>query len=217
MCEDTGNDGSAGIDPAADPVSVTEEPSRPSVSEGNRLRGQGIVTEEVVEDEEGERDGKKSEGHSHLRAVAGADEGRGGRVSDIEEREGEVFQGDSPAHQGRVLLELPATNGVDSDGNGSPGGRGVEGGEGDAECRGSWRQPLTPHSPRLPALGSAVAMQVEEHRGHRPVLVRGSRGWPLSPGRGEGRSRKEGECAGDETEDEVLKRLECKSANATSS
>jgi hypothetical protein len=30
-------------------------------------------------------------------------------------------------------------------------------------------------------------MQVEEHRGHRPVVVRGSRGWSLSPGREEGR------------------------------
>ena len=216
MCEDTGNDGSAGIDPAADPVSVTEEPSRPSVSEGNSLRGQGIVTEEVVEDEEGERDGKKSEGHSHLRAVAGADEGRGGRVSDKEEREGEVFQGDSPAHQGRVLLDLPATNGVYSDGNASPGGRGVEGGmgEGDAECRGSWRQPLTP---RLPAQGSEVAMQIEEHRGRRPVTVRGRNGWPHSPGREQGSSREEGECSGNETEDEVVKRLERKSANAASS
>jgi hypothetical protein len=128
LAADTGNDGSAGIDPAADPVSDTEEPSRPSVSEGNRLRGQRIVMEEVVEDEEGERDRKKSEGHSHLRAVAGADGRRGRRVSDIKEREGEVFQRDSPAHQGRVLLDLPATNGVDSDGNGSPGGR--EGGGG---------------------------------------------------------------------------------------
>jgi len=246
------NDGSAAFDPAAEQAAEVYLPSRPSLSEGNRLRGQGMVTEEVVKDEKGERqeqgsamaesltdeelaqpiyrqeqeeqgrrrgrgrDGKKAEGHSHLRAVAGADGRRERRVSDAEESEGEVFQGDSAAHHGRVLLDLPATNGVYSDGNASPGGRGVEGGmgEGDAECRGSWRQPLTP---RLPAQGSEVAMQIEEHRGRRPVTVRGRNGWPHSPGREQGSSREEGECSGNETEDEVVKRLERKSANAASS